>query len=65
MSLTSELKNAKSPVATFFKQHFPNTGRRVRQTNRSLSDVEMIGRDTPFKPTEWALLGTAIDYRLR
>ena len=65
MSLISELKNAKSPVATFFKEHFPNTGRLVRQTNRSLSGAETIGRDTPFKPAAWALLGTAIDYRLR
>ena len=65
MSLTSELKNSKSPVAAFFKQHFPNTGRLVRKTNPALSDAKTIGRDMRFRPAEWALLGTAIDYRLR
>ena len=46
MSLTSELKNSKSPVATFFKQYFPNTGRLVRQTSPSLNDAETSGSTT-------------------
>ena len=65
MSLTSELKNSNSLVSRFFNEKFPNTLNLVKDCNKSLRNIETIRPDVPASPMEYALLGTAIDYRFR
>ena len=65
MSLTSHLDDPNSPVRQFLNQQFPTTRTFVQNRKRELFKVETIRLAGDPKPWIYAMLGTAIDYRLR
>lgn len=62
MSLTSHLKDPKSPVHGFVREHFPNTRSVVRAANADLKGAQTI---RPAGAVHWGTVGTAIDHRIR
>lgn len=62
MSLTSHLKDSKSPVRRFFSERFPNTRSVIRECRSTITDAETI---RPAIPVPWGTIGIALDYRLR
>lgn len=67
MSLTSHLKDPNSPVPRFLRERFPNTRKApfLRKARESLANAVTIQPVPSFSQSDYATIGTAIDYRLR
>lgn len=65
MSLTSHLKDTRSPVRAFLRGRFPNTREVVRDCRSKLVGVEKILPPASAERYPYDLIGMAIDYRLR
>lgn len=67
MSLTSHLKNKRSPVYQWFAEHFPNTGRLATAANRQMRNGRAVDDClVPGLPgADASMVGTAVDYLLR
>jgi hypothetical protein len=66
MSLSSHLKDPASPVGQFIKQRFAHTNTLTREVNRQLKNVStMFPNIQAGEQYPYAVLGTAIDYRIR
>lgn len=63
MSLTSHLKDPKSPIGQFIRQHGSQTASITRITNPQLRSTETI--NPGFDPWVYGQLGMALDYRIR
>lgn len=62
MSLTSHLKDSQSPIRRFLSEQFPHTKpvlAAIRATPAGSTTIR------PTAPVPWAVIGTALDYRLR
>ena len=62
MSLTQEMADPSSPLQIHMKTRFPNTRAAIFETNRQLQNAHTL-QPPPNAP--YALIGTAIDYRVR
>ena len=62
MSLTSFLKDNRSPISKFFKTYCPNTKRLLSDARRQIRKSDII---LPNEDVQWSTIGTAIDYRIR
>ena len=62
MSLTSHLKDSRSPIYQFMRKRFPQTRPVVRECNKGLVDAETM---RPAKSVPYSTIGTALDYRIR
>ncbi len=65
MSLSSHLEDKTSPIGQFIKQRFSQTARLTKAANQQLKSVETIRPAQADKSYPYAVIGTAIDYRLR
>ena len=63
MSLTSHLSQQDSPIRAFMQQRFSASGEFVRRNNAVLTGLDTLKPQSDKPP--YALLGTAIDYRIR
>lgn len=65
MSLTSHLKDHQSPLARFMKEHFSNTRGITTPINSQLRSATTLLPSVWGSGYPWALIGMAVDYRLR
>jgi hypothetical protein len=63
MSLTSHLRDPKSPIGQFITQRFPQTSSITTVTNKRLRDLRTV--NPGFPSWVYSHLGMAIDYRIR
>ena len=65
MSLTQELRRENSPIHTFLKQHFPDKDGFWHTWSERIATLRTTRPQGPLVGYPWALVGTAIDYRIR
>ncbi len=62
MSLTSHLKDTRSPIRQFLQEQFPHTRSFVQNSNLDLRASDTI---EPAERVPYSTIGTALDYRVR
>ena len=62
MSLTSHVKNPKSPIRHFLCDEFPNTRTFLASARKQVRQAKTIRPDTDVP---WDIVGMALDYRIR
>ena len=65
MSLTSELHRPDSPVSRFFAEHFPDRDGFWSAWSEKVGRFPSIRPGGPLANYPWALVGAALDYRIR
>ncbi len=65
MSLSSHLNDPASPIGQFLKLTFANTRRLTKSANQHLKTMETLRPAHADASYPYALIGTAIDYRIR
>ena len=65
MSLTSHIRDARSPIHEFLYNRFPNTRAISRECRIKLSEATTIRPAGAVSTYAYGLIGTALDYRLR
>ncbi len=65
MSLSSHLEDKTSPIGQFIKAHFSQTTQLTKVANQQLKNAETIRPAQADKSYPYAIIGAAIDYRLR
>ncbi len=65
MSLSSHLNDSTSPIGQFLKQRFAQTARLTKVANQQLKVADTFRPVQSAMPYPYALIGTAIDYRIR
>ena len=65
MSLSSHLNDPASPIGQFLKLTFANTRRLTTSANQHLKTMETLRPAHADASYPYALIGTAIDYRIR
>ena len=65
VSLTSHLRNTKSPISEFMRQRFENTGKMVKSANQDAAKLEIVSPPEGIESWRLGTIGSAIDYRIR
>lgn len=65
MSLTSELHRSDSPISQFFAKHFPDRDGFWSAWSERARPFPSIRPEGPLADYPWALVGAALDYRIR
>lgn len=65
MSLSSHLDDRTSPIGQFIRQRFSQTAQLTRVANQQLKNAQTIRPPQAGTGYPYAIIGTAIDYRLR
>lgn len=65
MSLTSELHRSDSPISQFFAKHFPDRDGFWSAWSERARPFPSICPEGPLADYPWALVGAALDYRIR
>ena len=65
MSLSSHLSDPTSPIGQFLKLRFAKTTQLTKAANQQLKTLGTLRPADPDSSYPYALIGTAIDYRLR
>ncbi len=65
MSLTSELHRPDSPISRFFAEHFPDRDRFWQAWSDRVWTLPTIRPEGSLADYPWALVGAALDYRIR
>ncbi len=65
MSLTSEMHRPDSPISRFFAEHFPDRDGFWSAWSEKVWPFPSIRPEGPLADYPWALVGAALDYRIR
>jgi hypothetical protein len=64
-SLAAEVRKAKSPVTTFLRERFPHLSSVAVDFRQQVEGLPTIQPKPTARPTPYAMIGAALDYRLR